>query len=84
MDKVELKAGDERFFPVNSLVSFSSRAAKFARDFIEEHQDPGPYMVIKTEGFPPGHNARHTNPQKITIAVNGDLVSLPGAMFAPY
>ncbi len=84
MDKVELKAGEERFFPVNSLVSFSSRAAKFARDFVEEHKDAGPYMVVKNKGFPPGHNRRRENPQKVTIVVNDDLISLPGSLFAPY
>lgn len=85
MDKeVRLGSGEEKFFPVNSLVSFSARAAKFARDFVEKHEDPGPYMVLKSEGFPPGHNLRDRSPQKITIAVNGNPIPLPGSLFAPY
>jgi len=84
MSNVELKSGEERFFPANSLVSFSARAAKFAREFVAKHGDPGPYMVIKNEGFPPGHNLREANPQKVTIAVNGGSACLSGALFVPY
>jgi|GEM_PF-3088516 len=82
--EVKLGSGEERFFPVNSLVTFSPRAAKFARDFVREHNDAGPYMVVKNEGFPPGHNRHQENPQKVTIAVNGNPIPLPGSMFAPY
>jgi len=82
--EVELSSGEEKFFPVNSLVSFSARAAKFAREFAERHNDKGPYMVVKNEGFPPGHNRHQENPQRITIAVNGNPIPLPGSMFAPY
>ena len=85
MDKeVRFGSGEEKFFPVNSLVSFSARAAKFARGFVEENKDAGPYMVVKTEGYPPGHHRRQENPQKITIAVKDNTVSLPGSMFVPY
>ena len=84
MSEVQLKAGEERFFPVHSLVSFSVRAAKFAHNFVAEHQDEGPYMVLKNEGFPPGHRKHQDAPQQITIAVKGQPIRLKGSLFVLY
>jgi len=83
-ERVVLRQGKEKFFPANCLVAFGIEAAKFARDFAEERGDGGPYMVLKTEGFPPGHALYGAQPQHITIAVNGNPVRLPGSRFVPY
>jgi len=84
MDNLVLKAGEEKFFPVHSFVAFRLNQAKFAKAFAEKHGDPGPFMVIKNQGFPPGHNLYQKRPQMITIDVRGELISLPGSLFAPY
>jgi hypothetical protein len=84
MGKDVKSAAEEKFFPVNSLVTFSTRAIEFAKEFAKKHRDGGPYMVVKNEGFPPGHNRRQEKPQTITIAVSNGLVSLPGSMFIAY
>lgn len=84
MNKVELKAGEEKFFPVHSFVAFHLGKAKLAHAFAEEHGDPGPFMVMKNQGYPPGHNLYQKDPQMITIAVKGELIRLPGSSFAPY
>lgn len=85
MDKeVVLRPGEERFFSVHCLVAFRDDKANFAQAFVKKHGDPGPFMVIKNQGFPPGHDLYQKNPQKITVAVNGEPVCLSGSLFVPY